>query len=171
MHLQGAGLEGVFQDIITHKATATVSPHESAPLISAPSLKVAASAALPVSAPPRCTSPPALSWAVLATPLQPPSVGHTCPLCPSSLCKGMHVNALHPYHSRIVFCGDGANDVCAVLYLRPLDAALVRDGFRCHAILRERAQRGAAVQQPVCTIKYWRSHVQLANMLRAELGI
>jgi hypothetical protein len=169
--LQGAGLEGVFQDIITHKATTTVSPHESAPLISPPSHEVAASAALPLTARPRCASPPASSWAVHVTPLQPPSIGHNCPLCPASLCKGMYVNALHPHHSRIVFCGDGANDVCAVLCLRAHDVAFVRDGFRCHTILRERAQRGAALEQPVCTIKPWQSQVELANLLRPELDI
>jgi Putative Phosphatase len=159
--VQGADLQGVFQDIITHSARETVSRHETSPHVTqgAPSAGAA---------PHQAAGQP--SWAVTVQPLQGPDAAHTCPLCPPSMCKGMHVNALASHHPRIVFCGDGANDVCPVLRLRAGDVALVREGFSCWRLLRERAARGLKVQQPACQVRFWCSQADLAALVRAELA-
>lgn len=102
-------------------------------------------------------------------PCQPADKAHACSFCPAALCKGLHVRALLQYHSRIVFCGDGANDLCAVLCLREGDIALVREGYACSQLLRERAVMGSAAVQPVCQIEYWTSQDELAPLIRQQL--
>lgn len=57
---------------------------------------------------------------------------HTCPSCPSNLCKGTALNRLtsgSPHPSRIVYVGDGANDFCAARQLQKNDVVLFRKGF------------------------------------------
>lgn len=64
---------------------------------------------------------------------------HSCPLsrpCPANLCKGQLLAKLlvagpgAPYSRGVLYCGDGANDVCpAVSCLGPLDGALVRERY------------------------------------------
>lgn len=57
---------------------------------------------------------------------------HACTSCPSNLCKGVVLNNLIeklPGPSRVVYIGDGSNDFCAALQLRPEDIILFRKGF------------------------------------------
>lgn len=58
---------------------------------------------------------------------------HGCPLCPQNLCKGAELQRLRaeaeaqglPY-KRVIYCGDGANDLCPALALREQDVLLAR---------------------------------------------
>lgn len=172
--VQGAGLEGVMQDIITHKAEARGVAHDSAPALAAGQSEGAGAPAARSSQDglPGAVTQGHPSWTVEVEPLQPPARAHTCPLCPPSLCKGMHVDALIPHHEpRIVFCGDGANDLCAVLRLRAKDVALVREGYGCDQMLRARARDVDEMCQAACTVRYWRSHDELAKMICSEFGV
>ncbi|XP_034101453.2 uncharacterized protein LOC117566078 [Drosophila albomicans] len=61
-----------------------------------------------------------------------------CDRCPANLCKGGIMSALmqcdQPQQSydRIVYCGDGCNDLCPMLQLRPQDFACIRHGEELH---------------------------------------
>ncbi len=63
---------------------------------------------------------------------------HGCPLCPANLCKGAELRRLReesvavglPY-KRIVYCGDGANDLCPALALGEQDVLLARRCVLC----------------------------------------
>lgn len=101
-------------------------------------------------------------------PCQPANQAHACTFCPAALCKGLYVRALLQYHPRIVFCGDGANDLCAVLCLREGDIALVREGYKCSQLLKERAAMGAAAVQPVCRIEFWTTQGELASSISRQ---
>eukprot|EP00892_Ulva_mutabilis_P009922 jgi/Ulvmu1/7301/UM035_0090.1 len=102
-------------------------------------------------------------------PCQPADKAHACAFCPAALCKGLYVRALLQYHPRVVFCGDGANDLCAVLCLREGDTALVRCGYKCCQLLEERAALGTAAVQPVCTVEYWNTQDDLAKVIPCKL--
>lgn len=102
-------------------------------------------------------------------PCQPAEKAHACAFCPASLCKGLYVRALLQYHPRIVFCGDGANDLCAVLCLRETDTALVRSGYKCYQLLKEREVLGTAAAQPACSLEYWSTQDELAGLIRTKL--
>ncbi|KAL0044617.1 hypothetical protein WJX82_002935 [Trebouxia sp. C0006] len=67
---------------------------------------------------------------------------HGCPLCPANLCKGQELEALRaatPYQ-HIVYCGDGANDLCPALALAPGDVVLARKGHALEKLIAARAQ-------------------------------
>jgi hypothetical protein len=85
------------------------------------------------------------------------------------MCKGMYVDALRVQHSRIVFCCDGANDLCAVLRLAQGDVALVRELHGCHRLLKERARAG--LQQPNCSVLHWKDHAELRALVNKHLRI
>jgi 2,3-diketo-5-methylthio-1-phosphopentane phosphatase len=48
---------------------------------------------------------------------------HGCPLCPANLCKGRELDMLRNKNprARVIYAGDGANDVCPALCLLPGD--------------------------------------------------
>ena len=56
---------------------------------------------------------------------------HGCPLCPSNLCKGRELAALRAAApgQRVIYAGDGANDLCPSLSLGPDDVVLARAGM------------------------------------------
>jgi hypothetical protein len=102
-------------------------------------------------------------------PCQPADKPHSCPFCPSVFCKGLYVKALLPHHSQIVFCGDGANDLCSVLCLRKTDMAFIRANYKCYLLLKERALQGKGMSQPVCRIEYWSTQDELAELLSQHI--
>lgn len=155
--LQGAGLTDVFMDIISHSAD-----------VNAPDVPSGSARTLQNQAAPKASD---AAWSVQISPCQSGDSEHSCTLCPPTLCKGMWVNALAVHHPRIVFCGDGANDLCPVLCLRPCDVALVREGYACHKLIEERRAHGDEMQQPRCGLQLWRTHTELANLMRRELRL
>ena len=70
----------------------------------------------------------------------------------------------HPYQ-RIVYCGDGANDLCPALSLTPSDVVLARHGHALEKLIAERADRdedGRVVAQ----VHIWDDHSQLFSMVQ-----
>lgn len=156
--MQGAGCLDLVHDVITNESQ----------FVSATAGSAHVSLAQPQSdAPPEAAAQPAHRLAV--SPCQPEDRPHNCPICPASLCKGLYTSELQSYHSHIVFAGDGANDLCAVLQLRAEDTALVRANHPCHHLLVERSQQPDAAQ-PACTVRYWSTHEELAALAGAALG-
>lgn len=88
-----------------------------------------------------------------------------CPRCPENLCKGKEVDGvLHSAaYKKIVFCGDGANDICPALRLGKGDVVLARSG---HALASHLSSLEAP---PAAQVHYWRSHEELASFVRQHV--
>lgn len=87
---------------------------------------------------------------------------HTCISCPSNLCKGVVLNNLiekRTEFSRVVYIGDGSNDFCAALQLRPADIVLFRKGFS----LERKINRASASLQ--ATPIGWNSPEELRQLV------
>jgi len=108
---------------------------------------------------------------------------HGCPLCPANLCKGRELDTLraaHPHRRRIVYIGDGANDLCPALCLGPDDAVLARSGHPLEALISElntaSAAAAAAVddenendcnqRRVVAQVRIWKHHDELVNLVK-----
>eukprot|EP01087_Luapelamoeba_hula_P019024 TRINITY_DN6245_c0_g1_i2.p1 TRINITY_DN6245_c0_g1~~TRINITY_DN6245_c0_g1_i2.p1 ORF type:complete len:250 (-),score=24.38 TRINITY_DN6245_c0_g1_i2:69-818(-) len=61
---------------------------------------------------------------------------HTCPDCPSDMCKGT-ILAEYMMYDRIFYIGDSTNDFCALTRLRPGDHAFVRQDYVLHEMLSD----------------------------------
>lgn len=152
--MQGAGLDQVFHDIVSNIGHLTASETKAARDV----IDDTASGSHVPSA-----------RKVIVKSCQPADKMHACAMCPAALCKGLYVRAFLPYHPRILFCCDGANDLCGVLCLREGDTALVREGYKCSDLLRQRLEMGAAAVQPVCHIEHWSTQDELAALIRQQL--
>lgn len=109
-------------------------------------------------------------------PRQPHS--HNCPRCPSNLCKGREMSQLLQQQrkaaggkgaaacsrGKVVYAGDGANDICPALALGPEDVVLAKAG---HALAEyvEAAQADKNMQQPAASVYVWDTHEQLAQLV------
>lgn len=111
---------------------------------------------------------------------------HGCTLCPTNLCKGCELAALRAATParRVVYCGDGANDLCPALALGPGDVVLCRSGHRLEALIAERAAAaeaeaatdaaspgdvsasGGGVRAVQATVVAWRSHEELYRLVQ-----
>ncbi|KAK9814688.1 hypothetical protein WJX72_009831 [[Myrmecia] bisecta] len=94
---------------------------------------------------------------------------HSCPLCPENLCKGQELEALRsraPY-KRIVYVGDGANDLCPSLALTTTDVVLVRKGYALEKLILAREGGPEAVE---ATVRTWTDHAQLFAMVQDVLA-
>ncbi|EDW82305.1 uncharacterized protein Dwil_GK25726 [Drosophila willistoni] len=62
-----------------------------------------------------------------------------CELCPVNLCKGRILDELISMgnYKRVLYIGDGSNDLCAVQHLRANDIACIRRGYELHKKLTE----------------------------------
>lgn len=87
---------------------------------------------------------------------------HDCPLCPSNLCKGEEVVAIQRSgaYARIVYAGDGANDICPALTLKQGDVVLARAG---HALAAYAS--GAEGARLRAEVHLWDTHDQLALLV------
>ncbi|TPX46420.1 hypothetical protein SeMB42_g03704 [Synchytrium endobioticum] len=70
-----------------------------------------------------------------------PPHGCTDARCGVNLCKGVELDAYLAKHvyDRIVYCGDGANDVCPIRRLGEADAVVYRTGRMLERLLRDDA--------------------------------
>ena len=96
---------------------------------------------------------------------------YTTRLCCCSLAEvylfvqGNELKALRtraPYR-RIIYCGDGANDLCPALNLCPGDAVLARKGYDLDLLIQKRSRTSDKVQAEV---HVWETHQQLFQLLR-----
>ncbi|GIL69636.1 hypothetical protein Vretimale_10282 [Volvox reticuliferus] len=97
---------------------------------------------------------------------------HGCPRCPDNLCKGLEVQRLlhGNMYSALVYCGDGANDVCAALALRPQDWVLARAGHPLAAYIEE-ARGNSTLPQVVARVAVWNTHEELLVCVRQVVDV
>jgi hypothetical protein len=131
-------------------------------------------------------APAGASYKLVVQPRHPATAApHGCPLCPANLCKGAELNRLrhggrgaaHEQHlctasrsyGRIVYCGDGANDICPALTLGSNDVVLARAG---HALAKyaTAAAEDLSLQQFAARVYIWESHEQLAKLVKEHSG-
>ncbi|EFN52947.1 hypothetical protein CHLNCDRAFT_137320 [Chlorella variabilis] len=97
---------------------------------------------------------------------------HGCSLCPANLCKGAELAALRasaPRARRVVYCGDGANDLCPCLGLGPQDVVLARAGHDLERLIAQRAAAAAAdpgVRRVAAAVHVWHSHDELYRLVQ-----
>lgn len=111
-------------------------------------------------------------------PHEPPSPGHGCPRCPPNLCKSKRLRLIAgeevggggvakdapPSNLRIAYVGDGGNDLCPALSLRPGDVVFARKGMA----LDKHLSGAAAVEAEVVR---WESGGEILAWLRREWGL
>lgn len=117
------------------------------------------------------------------SPLTPPDSPHNCPLCPSNLCKGQQLRRVREEgkYGRVVFAGDGANDLCPALTLAKGDLLCARQGTALQKLIQQRADSASAaaaangggenndVQQVVAEVQVWNDHRELFNIIQRQL--
>lgn len=94
---------------------------------------------------------------------------HGCPLCPVNLCKGRELDAMRAAAPRrkVVYAGDGANDLCPALCLGPDDVVLARSGHPLELLIAERAKGGGGDRRRVVAqVRIWRTHDELARLVQ-----
>lgn len=129
----------------------------------------------------RRSKPATPGYKLVVQPRHPENAaGHGCPLCPANLCKGAELRRLRfgaagGHHAaqqlcsgsygRIVYAGDGANDICPALSLGPSDVVLARAG-EALAKYAEAAAADSSMQQFSARVFVWHSHEQLAQLVK-----
>ncbi|KAK9868326.1 hypothetical protein WJX84_003439 [Apatococcus fuscideae] len=91
---------------------------------------------------------------------------HGCPICPSNLCKGQELEVVRtasPF-KRIIYCGDGANDLCPCLALLPSDHVLARKGFPLHKLIDARAKDKDPSRKVAANVQLWETHEELLRL-------
>ncbi|KAG2422865.1 hypothetical protein HXX76_015697 [Chlamydomonas incerta] len=98
--------------------------------------------------------------------------GHGCARCPGNLCKGLEVQRLQHAnrYAHIIYCGDGANDVCAALALGANDVLLARAGHPLAAYVAE-AQSNPALPQVAAQVAFWSTHEELLACVRQIVDV
>ena len=90
---------------------------------------------------------------------------HSCPLCPSNLCKGQELLQLRSNmgYGRVVFCGNSATDICPALQLQEGDFVCARKGQDLESLVRERRAEIKA------TVLVWEDHQELLQLIQTAL--
>jgi len=108
-------------------------------------------------------SNPGTSHRLVITPRhgQEAGSGHGCPLCPHNLCKGQELDHLRQElgYKRVIYCGDGANDICPTLRLLEGDVVCVRRGHSLEYLVRERREAIKA------RVLFWEDHQELLSLV------
>jgi phosphoserine phosphatase len=99
------------------------------------------------------------------SPTLPP---HGCPRCPTNLCKGAELRALRrrTRYGRVVFAGDGANDLCCALALESGDVVLPRRGHALAALLEAEKRKG----ELRASVVEWETHDELAVLVERAVA-
>ncbi|XP_020372540.1 pyridoxal phosphate phosphatase PHOSPHO2 [Rhincodon typus] len=96
---------------------------------------------------------------------------HNCPNCPDNLCKK---KALDDFiadqlkagvqYQRIIYTGDGANDLCPIKGLKECDVAMVRKGYKLEKLIHELVDGDSGSVLP--SIVIWLSGEEILSYLR-----
>ncbi len=118
-----------------------------------------------------CSGKPAGSHRLVIEPRHDTEVcgAHGCRLCPANLCKGRELAALRAARPgrRIVYCGDGANDLCPALALGPQDVLLARAGHELERLVAQRQAGGAPDGRRVAAaVHTWATHEDLFRLVQ-----
>jgi hypothetical protein len=92
---------------------------------------------------------------------------HGCPLCPVNMCTGRELDAMRAAAPRrkVVYAGDGANDLCPALCLGPDDVVLARSGHPLEQLIAHRAKGGGG-RRVVAQVRIWHTHDELARLVQ-----
>lgn len=75
----------------------------------------------------------------------------TCPTCPSNMCKReiieKYLHAKFSPETRVLFIGDGHNDICAAISLKKDDLVCARSGYRMAKDLKQQEGLGTSKLQ------------------------
>jgi hypothetical protein len=66
--------------------------------------------------------------------------------------------------ARVIYCGDGHNDLCPALSLGPGDVVLARQGHALERLIAGRAAAGGGEQRVLATVRVWSSHDELFKL-------
>ncbi|XP_072117994.1 pyridoxal phosphate phosphatase PHOSPHO2 [Mobula birostris] len=95
---------------------------------------------------------------------------HSCPQCPDNLCKRKALNEfvanqlkLGVQYKKIIYIGDGGNDLCPIESLKENDVAMVRKGYRLEKLIDEMLER----LLPMIVI--WSSGEEIISYLKNSL--
>jgi hypothetical protein len=72
-------------------------------------------------------------------------------------------------YRRVVYAGDGANDICPALALGPEDVVLAREGYPLGRYMAAAAQAGSGLQAPQAQVRLWSSHEELLGLVQELL--
>ncbi len=91
---------------------------------------------------------------------------HGCAQCPPNICKGREVDAIRARGPRkVVYAGDGINDLCPSLRLGEGDCVLARRGHALAAALT-----GSHAGCAAARVRLWSTHDELHALVREEVG-
>lgn len=95
---------------------------------------------------------------------------HSCTRCPKNLCKNTVLGEFIDKqlqkgvrYTRIVYIGDGGNDVCPVTFLKKNDVAMPREGYTLHRTLAKMSQNLEPMES---SIVVWSSGVEIISHLQ-----
>jgi len=90
---------------------------------------------------------------------------------PTRPAQGQELEALRRRcaYARVVYAGDGANDLCPALILSASDAVLARSGHALAALIAERAA-GPPEGCVQARVLLWRDHAELFSHVQKLLG-
>jgi phosphoglycolate phosphatase-like HAD superfamily hydrolase len=165
--LAGAQLSGCVQEVITNQAgfaSSCCTAQEDAPGLGAAASSAASSSS---SSDEGGSSSEERSYLSISPRVDYHKSKHGCGLCPENLCKGRELATIQQQqlYDRIVYAGDGANDICPALQLRKGDVLLARAG---HALAEYVAAAGgdASLRQVEADVHLWEDHAQLAALVQ-----
>jgi pyridoxal phosphate phosphatase PHOSPHO2 len=85
-----------------------------------------------------------------------------CPLCPTNLCKGQVLSKIQTTlgsDDRVLYIGDGGNDLCPCLRLRECDFVAARNDFRLEKCLQQNSTTLKA------KVTYWNDGKTLSELI------
>ncbi|XP_051871921.1 pyridoxal phosphate phosphatase PHOSPHO2 [Pristis pectinata] len=96
---------------------------------------------------------------------------HNCPQCPDNLCKRKAlVNFVADQlkvgvqYKKIIYTGDGGNDLCPIESLEENDVAMVRKGYKLEKLIGEMVERHSCSVKPLIMI--WSSGEEILSYLK-----
>ena len=90
----------------------------------------------------------------------------TCATCPSNMCKREIIDKYRSRETRVLFIGDGHNDVCPARGLKPGDLVCARSGYRLAKDLKQQAALGTDKLQ--ADFFEWTDGKQIEDFLKAN---
>jgi len=92
---------------------------------------------------------------------------HSCPHCPSNMCKGAEIKALKQAGAGpIIYAGDGVNDICACTALGAGDIVLARRGYPLAEWAVGRGKYAQGLRSNKAAVQLWSSHEELERMVQ-----
>lgn len=95
---------------------------------------------------------------------------HSCSRCPQNLCKnGVLIEFVDQQllqgvsYARVVYIGDGGNDVCPVISLKKNDVAMVRRGYTLEKTVTKMSQNLDSI---VPSVVIWSSGIEIISHLQ-----